>query len=35
MAAAFDHGTEAKGEDELKDLHARIGQLTLENVFMR
>jgi transposase len=34
MAAAFEHGTEAKGEAELKDLHAKIGQLTLENDFL-
>jgi len=34
LAAAFDQGTEAKGEAELKDVHAKIGQLTLENDFL-
>jgi len=34
MAAAFDPGTEVKGEAERKDLHAKIGQLTLENDFL-
>lgn len=31
MAATFDKGADVKGEAELKDLHAKIGQLTLEN----
>ncbi len=31
MAAAFDKGTDTKvSEGALKDLHAKIGQLTLE-----
>jgi transposase len=35
MATAFDEGTEAKvSEAELKELHAKIGQLTLENDFL-
>lgn len=35
MAAAFDKGSGGQiGESELKDLHAKIGQLTLENDFL-
>jgi transposase len=35
MAAAFDKGAGGQtGEAELKDLHAKIGQLTLENDFL-
>ncbi len=35
MAASFDKGAGRQiGEAELKDLHAKIGQLTLENDFL-
>lgn len=36
LAVAFDPDAEAKGgEAELKELHAKIGQLTLENDFLQ
>lgn len=35
MTAAFDHGAEKASETELKDLHAKIGQLTLEVDFLQ
>lgn len=31
LAATFEKGGDAKGEIEIKDLHAKIGQLALEN----
>ena len=34
LAATFEKGGDAKGEIEIKDLHAKIGQLTLENDFL-
>jgi transposase len=35
MAAAFDKGASGQAsEAEIKDLHAKIGQLTLENDFL-
>jgi transposase len=35
LAAVFDKGAEARvSEAELKELHAKIGQLTLENDFL-
>jgi len=35
MAAAFDKGSGGQvSEAELKELHAKIGQLTLENDFL-
>ena len=34
LAATFEKGGDAKGEIEIKDLHVKIGQLTLENDFL-
>jgi transposase len=34
LAATFEKGGDAKGEIEIKELHAKIGQLTLENDFL-
>jgi transposase len=34
LAATFEKGGDAKGEIEIKDLHAKIGQLALENDFL-
>jgi transposase len=34
LAATFEKGGDAKGEIEIKELHAKIGQLTLENGFL-
>ena len=34
LAASFEKGGDAKGEIEIKELHAKIGQLTLENDFL-
>ena len=34
MAAAFDKDAGRASESEIKDLHAKIGQLTLENDFL-
>ena len=34
LAATFEKGGDAKGEIEIKDLHVKIGQVTLENDFL-